>query len=551
MYCKKCGKELDDGTAFCPYCGQKQGEEIEESTPQKENHMSDKKIYAIGAVGAVVILAVIAIVKLVGRNNENNAAENSIVVNEDVNVTVEDIDGTKEVQKSTLDSTTVTEGASENTEKNSEDSNLDEAVNVQVASVKIGENEYWFDEDKDLIKAKTSRPEAIIFYSYFTDVNGNKVKYNQTMWSELLSAGYSPAGLLGGSIDYFNANGHLIKSIEYKSENGELLHSSEYSYDEENKLVKVNNMDIGYNWTEEMVIDYQKENNQMVISTHSYSESDNHSSKYTFVFNQDSKLSAYIEDVNANGEYVYTTEYTYDENGNLIREKDEVVGSVTEYSYDDIGNLVVSTSESNNNSYHSTGRIEYQYDENQNMIKSEDVSYSIYENGVTELGSDSSFQNKAVAANDHKQIVEYQYDDNGNMTSWHRSIESSNYDANGIVIQQSSHDTYEMREYDGDGKLIAYTYLDSNTGNDVTDDTSEYLYDEQGRLTEITLNGETAAIVNYTDAGMLQMVDFIIENGTLDWDVIYNLLPETEKNIMEDVESLVFLKNQDIIVEYR
>ena len=25
MYCRKCGKQIDDGTAFCPYCGESQG----------------------------------------------------------------------------------------------------------------------------------------------------------------------------------------------------------------------------------------------------------------------------------------------------------------------------------------------------------------------------------------------------------------------------------------------------------------------------------------------------------------------------------------------
>lgn len=25
MYCRKCGKQIDDGTAFCPFCGEPQG----------------------------------------------------------------------------------------------------------------------------------------------------------------------------------------------------------------------------------------------------------------------------------------------------------------------------------------------------------------------------------------------------------------------------------------------------------------------------------------------------------------------------------------------
>lgn len=545
MYCKKCGKELDDGKAFCPYCGQKQGEEIEESTPQKENHMSDKKIYAIGAVGAVVILAVIAIVKLVGRNN---AAENSIVVNE--NATVEDIDGTKEVQKSTLDSTTVTEKESENTEKNSEDSNLGEAVNVQVASVKIGENEYWFDEDGDLIRAKDGNKEINI--SYLTDSGQNKVEYNPTMWGALLTTEYdgTPLGLLG--ISFFNANNHLCKRVEYKSENGELLQSSEFSYDDKNNLIKVNEMSTEYDWTSEILIDYENESNQIVFTDYydDLSDSDHHISKYTYDFNNDDKLAKFTFDFSANAESGRTTEYTYDEKGNLICKKETTsIGVRTiDYNYDENRNVIIE--EIHEDGTNDTNRTEYQYDEKGNLVRSEQISYLTYENGITELNADSSFYNKAVSANDHKQIYEYQYDDNGNMTSWYRGIESSNYDENGTLIQQSSSDWYQMREYNEDGKLTTYTWLASGTGSDVTDDTSEYLYDEQGRLIEITINGETAVTISYTDTGLLAGIDSVKETNTIDWDVIYNLLPETERDIME-VFGFLNYRNQDIIVEYR
>lgn len=44
MFCKKCGKELEDGVIFCQFCGQKQTESTGENVSKKEEQISDKKL---------------------------------------------------------------------------------------------------------------------------------------------------------------------------------------------------------------------------------------------------------------------------------------------------------------------------------------------------------------------------------------------------------------------------------------------------------------------------------------------------------------------------
>lgn len=78
MFCSKCGKELEDGAAFCQFCGQKQTEDSSEKTEKeagkREEQIGNKQLLLAGVVIAAVILAVIAGFKLVVGDRKEKAA---------------------------------------------------------------------------------------------------------------------------------------------------------------------------------------------------------------------------------------------------------------------------------------------------------------------------------------------------------------------------------------------------------------------------------------------------------------------------------------------
>ena len=150
--------------------------------------------------------------------------------------------------------------------------------------------------------------------------------------------------------------------------------------------------------------------------------------------------------------------------------------------------------------------------------------------------------------------MNYQYDANGNKVQQKRSDESLQYDEAGTVVKQSSFVRNYIWEYDTEGKLILYSFVASSTGNDVIEVKSEYLYDEQGQLSEILVGGETAMSISYTEAGTLQQIDFVkeIENANgIEWSLIENLIPEEVKAEVELLLWLPSISNKKVIIEYR
>lgn len=135
------------------------------------------------------------------------------------------------------------------------------------------------------------------------------------------------------------------------------------------------------------------------------------------------------------------------------------------------------------------------------------------------------------------------------------SEESLQYDEAGTVVKQSSFVRNYIWEYDTEGKLIFYSFVASSTGNDVIEADSEYLYDEQGRLSEILVGGETAMSISYTEDGMLQQIDFVkeIENANgIEWSLIENLFPNEAKTEIEFFQwYLPSISNKKVIIEYR
>lgn len=544
MFCKKCGKELEDGAVFCQFCGQKQTENVEENAQKKEEQISNKKLILAGTIMAAVILAVIAVFKLFAEDKENAVADNTAV---EETTEIENI--AEETQEEKSEKETINTVDSENGQaavEETETAEAEAAEEMHVSHMAIGEDEYWFDEDGDLIRIKEG--EETLDIQYLTDAAGNKVKGD--MSEKFIDMVSVPEISNEGLVPCCNTKGYLFESLIWS---GEQQERHTYIYDSGN-IIEAQVTYQGDNVERKMDASFQYDegNNQIVISVHAvsvvYGDNDESQLVLTCSFKGD-KLVKLVCDSDSPGVAINYREREYDNSGNLTREKLGFTTSSnhtdeTVYQYDGDGNLLkctrVSQSEYEGVEKESTVYLDvYQYDENGNMVKMEGGLHS------TQEGKQSS---------DNNYIVNYQYDRNGNKVQEKRSDESLQYDETGTVVKQSSFVRNYIWEYDTEGKLIFYSFVASSTGNDVIEADSEYLYDEQGRLSEILVGGETAMSMSYTEAGMLQQIDFVkeIENANgIEWSLIENMIPEEVKAEVELLSWLPSISNKKVIIEYR
>ncbi len=80
MFCAKCGKEIDNDSTFCLFCGQKVGEPVINKKgihpPASMKKISITKL-VMGIAGCLVILSgvVLGIIKFTGGSNTKETAE--------------------------------------------------------------------------------------------------------------------------------------------------------------------------------------------------------------------------------------------------------------------------------------------------------------------------------------------------------------------------------------------------------------------------------------------------------------------------------------------
>lgn len=89
MFCRNCGKEMNETQKFCPYCGQKAGEETDYSSPNGypqtatvANQRKSKTGLIVGIVAAVIVLIVAIGIFIVGNSEKETLSFNLSVVND-------------------------------------------------------------------------------------------------------------------------------------------------------------------------------------------------------------------------------------------------------------------------------------------------------------------------------------------------------------------------------------------------------------------------------------------------------------------------------------
>lgn len=211
---------------------------------------------------------------------------------------------------------------------------------------------YAYDENGYLIRETAGHNlKGELYYEYSYDKNGNVIEKVEFIANE------DGAQRQGSYRFTYSSDGKLIK--EEQAQGGNLL-TTEYTYDTDGKLThktKTNNggqsityytYDLNGNLIEEKASDYvikkqYDENENLIYRETKYLYNSGSNSVYDAIYDDAGKL---IREHLVSGKNTYTTEYIYDEDGNLL-EKTEVSkifndeGTDTKtFIYDQAGNMI-------------------------------------------------------------------------------------------------------------------------------------------------------------------------------------------------------------------
>ncbi|MCE9686259.1 RHS domain-containing protein [Shewanella sp. AS16] len=222
-------------------------------------------------------------------------------------------------------------------------------------------------------------------------------------------------------------------------------------------------------------------------------------------------LGQLIAQTDPNGHSIY---YSYDARGNLLEEDSS--GLITQYEYNSFGDLIKFTDRNNYQTelaYDDFGRVisksragfgtwSYAYDANDNLIsaidpKGQEIRY-FYDKAdqlIEEQWYTQAISDEAGSADvDPIKTVTYQYDTNGNLSSWQSGAISGTYvsDKNGLLLSENIN-------YGPFSKQYQYAYYANGTIKSLTmpDGTVYgYEYDNNNQLTRLQIPGEGSLRVN-------------------------------------------------------
>jgi RHS repeat-associated protein len=205
-----------------------------------------------------------------------------------------------------------------------------------------------------------------------------------------------------------------------------------------------------------------------------------------------------------NGQDIYTTNYTYDFQGNLTQTIDDK-GNISSINYDSLGRKISMDDPD-------MGEWNYDYDINGNLIKQTDAKGQIVQFEYDSLNR----LTQKILSSTTSSIVTYIYDDPtkpdyiGRLS---KIIDSSGqteffYDNLGRetkTIKTIDDTAYIVeRAYDALGRLILVTYPNSK---DV-----DYTYNRQGGIETVTTPDGSISNIDYTVSGQIKLIQY--SNGT-------------------------------------
>ena len=339
------------------------------------------------------------------------------------------------------------------------------SLNDGITSIKFEYNEYnWITK----IKAKiNSVDKELRDYSYNTDGTINNIK----------DYTYDTNG---------NVNGYILKKYTY--DNFGRVSSMKY-YNSDSDTVKES-----YTYT------YDKNSNiksEYIINNYPTNGSNkvNQSREYTYdVMNR--LTNSLIEDTDKNNPYsVY---YTYDKVGNRLSMRDENTKTVTSYTYNDLNQLISSTESKLSNSEDIVSNKNYSYDGNGNNIKEVDSIKNITKEMTYDV--DNRLDTYTETKNNETTTQNNLYNGNGQRIQKQEGNNTINY------YYQGSNVLYTTN---GEGDKTSHNFvgLEGNTISTMRYDLTGleyYVYnkDIKGSTTNIIDNNKNAKIsYKYSDFG--------------------------------------------------
>lgn len=333
-----------------------------------------------------------------------------------------------------------------------------------------------------------------IVYNYGYNENGQMSKITDALGSEykIEYDGKSVASLIypdNSRIEIYTNYEPLKTRVYTKNPNNMVLHYEEYEFDNDGKVIKKTNdngkvyeytydgslltdktekvqyyelqenivkkvipIEEDENLTEEM--EYNDRNN-VITET----DEEGNVIEYTYGDEANPDLETKVKETSAEGKVVYEVEYSYDSNGNVIKETDHIEKTIINYSYDKDGNVTESVETLVDNSENidkglNTSTYEDSYDVDGNNLTSKVKTGSI--NQSTENTYD--LLGRVKTSKDEKNIVtSYEYDEFGRVKSTvkegtdnKKATTETSYDLNGRII----------KEIDKLGRIATYKYDD-------------------------------------------------------------------------------------------
>ncbi len=192
--------------------------------------------------------------------------------------------------------------------------------------------------------------------------------------------------------------------------------------------------------------------------------------------------------------------YTYSPSGNLLSTKD-AKGNISKFSYDMRGNLLTFTDAANQ-------VTKFTYDSSGNVLSVEDAlgnqTTFTYDNSGNRL---TETRTVTTPSGIQQLVTKSTYDSNGKVkstTDGLNGVTKYEYDANGnqVAVIDALNRRTEYR-YDSKGQLSETIYPDNTLSNSADNPRTINLYDKGGRLRATVDRDKHATHYNYDDAGRL------------------------------------------------
>lgn len=258
----------------------------------------------------------------------------------------------------------------------------------------------------------------------------------------------------------YNPKGNITSLVSNNSEN-----NLYYNYDQNGNIIREKK---GDNYTY-----YQYDNNKNILITASLKSDYNGTIPNVY----DPSLDCFD-----------TVYYTYDDQGRIIKEKDDKNKYCNQYIYDNYGNIVKETTISTKNNKTTTTTTSYTYDDMGNVLSvvcGEESSYYIYDDAKRMLLSDENGECTRIIYDEYGRVVQ--------------EIESEDYD-------HSKDGLPEKNIYEDKNAGYIYSYCDNGNLSSIKNENgviSNYLYNDIGiRIYEQFDIYE----INYTDFGNLKNI---------------------------------------------